>query len=98
MAERAVRELGVSIRLACEVFRDSQFCYRYEYKTNAEDEQIAEPVMRSTDIHRTGFWLVFRLSAHQSAQAAGAWQTCGAFGAKRDQRNVLDVVHARHAR
>jgi len=41
MAERAVRERGVSIRLACEMFRVSPPCYRYESKTNAEKKQIA---------------------------------------------------------
>jgi putative transposase len=41
MAERAVKERGVSIRLACQMFKVSQSCYRYESKTNAENEQIA---------------------------------------------------------
>jgi putative transposase len=42
MAERAVNERGVSTRLACEMFRVSQSCYRYESKTEAENEQIAQ--------------------------------------------------------
>ena len=60
MAERAVKERGVSIRLACEMFRVSQSCYRYESKSNAENEQIAQWLMRLTDSYRTwGFGLCF---------------------------------------
>jgi len=58
MAERAVRECGVSIRLASEMFRVSQACFRCESKTNAENEQIAHWLIRLTDNHRTwGFGL-----------------------------------------
>jgi putative transposase len=60
MAERAVKERGVSIRLACEMFRVSQSCYKYESKTNAGNEQISQWLMRLTDNHRTrGFGLCF---------------------------------------
>jgi putative transposase len=60
MAERAVKERAVSIRLACEMFRVSQSCYRYESKTNAGNEQIEQWLMRLTDNHRTwGFGLCF---------------------------------------
>jgi putative transposase len=42
------------------MFRVSQSCYRYESKTNAENEQIAQWLMRLTDNHRTwGFGLCF---------------------------------------
>jgi putative transposase len=60
MAERAVKERGVSIRLACAMFRISQSCYRYESKTNAENEQIAQWLIRLTDNHRAwGFGLCY---------------------------------------
>ncbi len=60
MAERAVKERGVSIRLACKMFRVNQSCYRYESTTNAGNEQIAQWLMRLTDNHRTcGFGLCF---------------------------------------
>ncbi len=50
----------MSIRLACEMFSVSQSCYRYECKTNADNEQIAQWLMRLTDNHRTwGFGLCF---------------------------------------
>jgi hypothetical protein len=51
MAERAVKECGVSIRLACQMFKVSQSCYRYESKTNAENEQIEQWLIRLADNH-----------------------------------------------
>ena len=41
MAQRAVRDKAIPIRLACEAFRVSESCYRYEAKNNAENELIA---------------------------------------------------------
>jgi putative transposase len=60
MARDAVARRGVSIRLACEAFGVSQTCYRYERKRNAENEQIADWLLRLTDNHRNwGFGLCF---------------------------------------
>ena len=60
MVEPAVKERGVSIPRAGEMFRVGQSCYRYESKTNAENEQIAHLLIRLTDNHRTcGFGLCF---------------------------------------
>ena len=42
MAERAVRERGVSIRMACEIFQVSQACYRYAPQASAENEEIVQ--------------------------------------------------------
>ena len=41
MAQRAVRDKAIPIRLAYEAFRISESCYRYEAKNNAENELIA---------------------------------------------------------
>lgn len=51
MARDAVARRGVSIRLACEAFGVSQTCYRYERQRNAENEQIADWLLRLTDNH-----------------------------------------------
>jgi len=60
MAKDAVARRGVSIRLACETFGVSQTCYRYEPKHDAENELIADWLMRLTDNNRTwGFGLCF---------------------------------------
>ena len=60
MAREAVASRGVSIRLACEAFGISQTCYRYERQRNAENEQIADWLLRLTDNHRNwGFGLCF---------------------------------------
>jgi len=60
MAQRAVQDRGVSIRIACEAFRVSQTCYRYVAKKDAENEEIANWLLRLTDNHRNwGFGLCF---------------------------------------
>ena len=60
MAKRVVSERSVSIRLACELFTVSETCYRYEAKRNAENEQIAEWLVRLTDNQRNwGFGLCY---------------------------------------
>ena len=53
MTEHAVRECGVSIRLAWEIPRISHSCCRYASKTNAENEQIVHRLIRQTDNRRT---------------------------------------------
>ena len=58
MARRVVAERGLSVRLACVIFSASETCYRYEAKKNAENEQIADWLLRLTDKHRNwGFGL-----------------------------------------
>ncbi len=64
MAQRAVQDRGVSIRMACEAFAVSQTCYRYVAKTDAENEDIANWLLRLTDNHRNwGVWSVLPVSA-----------------------------------
>jgi putative transposase len=60
MAKSAVANKGIAISLACELFQVSQSCYRYEAKLNAENEQIAEWLIRLTDNNRNwGFGLCY---------------------------------------
>ena len=60
MARRVVTERGISVRLACQIFTVSETCYRYEAKKNAENEQIANWLLRLTDNHRNwGFGLCY---------------------------------------
>ena len=60
MAKEIVAVRGISIRVACQLFTISETCYRYEAKRNAEDEQIADWLLRLTDNHRSwGFGLCF---------------------------------------
>ena len=60
MAQRAVQQRGLSIRAACQAFRISQACYRYEARRDTEDEEIAQWLLRLTDNNRTwGFGLCF---------------------------------------
>ena len=60
MARRAVSERGVAIRVACDAFGVSESCYRYEARHKAENDEIADWLMRLTDNHRNwGFGLCF---------------------------------------
>ena len=60
MAQKAVSQHHVSIRLACEIFSVSETCYRYEAKNNAENELIANWLIRLTDNNRSwGFGLCY---------------------------------------
>jgi len=60
MAQHAVQQRGVSVRLACEAFKVSQTCYRYVAKNDTENEEIADWLLRLTDNHRNwGFGLCF---------------------------------------
>jgi len=54
MAQRAVQQRGLSIRAACQAFRISQACYRYEARRDTEDEEIAQWLLRpaATTPHR----------------------------------------------
>ena len=60
MAKRAVEQHGISIRLACDLFQVSQTCYRYQAKLNAENELIADWLVRLTANKKNwGFGLCF---------------------------------------
>jgi putative transposase len=60
MAQDAVAEKNVPIRLACAAFRISESCYRYEGKRGCENDEIADWLIRLTDNHRNwGFGLCF---------------------------------------
>jgi len=60
MAKKAVQETVANIRQACEAFNISQTCYRYEPKLSAENEKIADWLMRLTHNQRNwGFGLCF---------------------------------------
>lgn len=60
MAKEVVTQRRISIRLACDVFTVSESCYRYEAKRNAENEQIADWLVRLTDNNRSwGFGLCY---------------------------------------
>ena len=60
MAKRAVTDRGVCIRAACDAFRISESCYRYERKLDAENAQVANWLIKLTDNHRSwGFGLCY---------------------------------------
>ena len=60
MAQCAVAQRDVAIRLACEIFTVSETCYRYVAKRNTENEIIANWLIRLTDNQRSwGFGLCY---------------------------------------
>ncbi len=60
MAVKAVEERGISIRMACEIFKVSETCYRYVGKQNQKNELIANWLLRLTDNNRNwGFGLCY---------------------------------------
>jgi len=60
MAKKAVTDRGVCIRAACDAFRISETCYRYERKRDAENDEVATWLIRLTDNHRNwGFGLCY---------------------------------------
>jgi len=60
MVQCAVAQRGVSIRLACELFTVSVTRYRYVAKRRAENEEMADWLIRLTDNQRTwGFGLCY---------------------------------------
>ena len=60
MAKKAVEEKGVSIRLACTIFKVSERCYRYVGKLSDENRLVAEWLIRLTDHNQTwGFGLCY---------------------------------------
>jgi putative transposase len=64
MAQRAVRDKGISIRLACDAFGISQTCYRYEAKLSSQNSEIADWLIRLTANQRNwGLWSVLPVPA-----------------------------------
>lgn len=60
MAQRAVKEKGVTIRLACNAFHISETCYRYQAKLSGENALIADWLLRITYANRRwGFGLCY---------------------------------------
>jgi len=60
MAHKVVSEQGVCIRVACVAFRISESCYRYERKLDAENDEVANWLIKLTDNHRSwGFGLCY---------------------------------------
>ena len=60
MAKEVVHQRGLAIRVACAVFSISESSYRYESRQNAENEIIADWLLRLTDNHHTwGFGLCY---------------------------------------
>lgn len=60
MAEKAVSEKGMGVRLACQAFGISETCYRYRPKLSEENVTIADWLIRLTNNQRNwGFGLCF---------------------------------------
>ncbi len=60
MAKVAVAQHGVAFNLACTAFGISETCYRYQAKRQAENEEIANWLIRLTDNNRNwGFGLSY---------------------------------------
>jgi putative transposase len=60
MAQKAVEERSVTIRLACAAFTISETCYRHEPKLSSENEEIADWLIRLTHHQKNwGFGLCF---------------------------------------
>ncbi len=60
LAQKAVNEKDISIRLSCELFGISETCFRYQPKLNDENAMIADWLLRLTQNQRNGgFGLCF---------------------------------------
>ena len=60
LAQKAVLNYKISIRMACYIFSISESCYRYEAKLNDENNQIVDWLLRLTSSQRNwGFGLCF---------------------------------------
>jgi putative transposase len=61
MAQHYVKKRKLTIRLACQAFRISETCYRYEPKLSDENAEIADWLIRLTTTYRRwGFGLCFQ--------------------------------------
>src|SRR5690625_7500618 len=60
MAQKAVLQYPISIRLACKTFGISQSCYHYEPKLKGENDLIASWLLKLTYAYKNwGFGLCF---------------------------------------
>jgi len=60
MAKQAINNHRVTVRLACQAFKISETCYRYDPKLSSENELIADWLLRLTTTHKQwGFGLCF---------------------------------------
>ncbi len=60
MTKKAFTERDACIRFACEALRIGESCYRYERKLDAENDEVANRLIRLADNHRYwGFGLCF---------------------------------------
>ena len=60
LAQRAVQERGICVRLACSAFGISEICYRYVSKQDPENAVIANRLLRLTENNRNlGFGRYF---------------------------------------
>ena len=60
MAQKAVVEKLIPIRMACLLFSISETCYRYQAKLSDENAEIADWLLRLTSAQRNwGFGLCF---------------------------------------
>jgi putative transposase len=53
VTQKTVQDKAIPIRLACAIFSVSEACYRYEAKSNAENEPIGNWPIRLTDNNRS---------------------------------------------
>ena len=60
MAQHYVASKGITIKLACQAFRISEMCYRYEAKLSDENQEIAQMLIDLTNDEKDwGFGLCF---------------------------------------
>ena len=60
MAKRILAKHSMSISRVCRLMRISQICFRYQPKLDADNERIADWLVRLTTTHRTwGFGLCY---------------------------------------
>ena len=60
MAQKAIAQFGVSIRVACRAMSVSESCYRYKAKLSGENAIIADWLLRLTQTHKPwGFGLCY---------------------------------------
>ena len=52
MAIKAVKERDICIRVACQAFRISESCYRYECKLDVQNEEVGAWLIKLTDNNR----------------------------------------------
>ena len=60
LAQKAVKDRAIPVRLACVLFGISETCYRYQAKLSDENALIADWLIRLTTNHRSwGFGMCF---------------------------------------